>query len=466
MERKAERRIWIVAVTILLITTLFLGTVQVISAQNNDIERDSEDFLRLFQAAYYFLLNNYVDELDPETLFEGAMTGLFESLDDPYSIYLDDYAFQSLNDTTNGEFGGVGIYIARDWFSEDEKENGKLPYVHVVSPIEGTPAYKAGIHAGDYIYRIEGESAEGLNTDEISDLLRGKPGTSVNVTILRNKRFEIDFELTRAVIEIPTVKFDMIGNIGYMRIIQFTPFTADRVKDALEYFENNHYESLIIDLRNNGGGLLTSVVEICDFFFNEGTIVSTISRIPNENRIYRASEGTLVDEDLPIFTLIDGGSASASEILTGALKDRGRGVVLGQTSYGKGSVQQMIALGKSAMKFTISRYYTPSGISIDKTGITPDIEVEEILLTDDEMEYYRKILENNLIGLFIEKNPEADDATITEFIEELKAEEIYLEEAYLRYLIRVEQQRKMDNPPVYDLEFDETLKRALEQANL
>ena len=402
MKRKTERVLWVsVTLSLLLALTLIILAPSV-SAQSSSLS--TENYLRLFETAYYLILRNYVDEVPPEQLFRGAMKGLFDSLDDPYSLYLNEDELQSLTDTTSGQFGGVGLYISKDIFDETNA-NGRKPYVKVVSPIEGTPAYRAGIHSGDHIYKINEKSAKDLTTDEVSNLLRGPSGTDVTVTLLRSNDIIFDVVLTRAIIEIPTVKWDYInGKTGYLRIIQFTPYTAERVEEALRDFKKNKATSVIIDVRSNPGGLLNSVVDISDFFFDNGTIVSTRSRIPGENEIFKAKTGTLVTDDMEMFVIIDNGSASASEILTGVLKDRGRATIVGQTTYGKGSVQQMLMLGNSAIKLTMARYYTPSGVNIDKTGIEPDILVEDSELSEDDIQDYKILLEENRIGSFIDKN--------------------------------------------------------------
>ncbi len=466
MKRNNERLIWAgvtSSLAILVIFLIFTVSAPSVAAQTNySYNRDVEKYMNLLKNAYYYVLNNYVEEIPPEELFKGAMDGLFESLDDPYSVYLDEQAVQSLTDTTQGKFGGVGLYISKTTIFDEDNPYGRKPFVEVVSPIEGTPAYKAGIHSGDYIFEINGETAKDLSTTEVSDLLRGQPGTPVDVTFLRGENITFEVTLNRANIEIPTVKEDMINNdIGYMRIIQFTPFTAKRIEETLKTFKRNEYKALVIDLRGNPGGLLSSVVEISDYFFNDGIIVSTKSRIEDENEIYNARRGTLVDRDIPITVLIDNGSASASEILTGALKDRDRAVVIGQTSYGKGSVQTMVGLGESAIKLTMARYYTPSGISIDKTGIDPDVAVELPEFTEEELESYSRLIEKNTIRKFV-TDSDVNSRSINSFISELRNDDIVLTDHTLKRLINSEKNRLMDNPPVFDLQYDETLIKAIE----
>ena len=463
MKRKTERIMWISLIFSLLLVLSVVLLAPTVSAQSSGTS--TENYLRMFETAYYLILRNYVDEVPPETLFQGAMKGLFESLDDPYSLYLKEDELQSLTDTTSGRFGGVGLYISKEFFDE-KNPNGRRPYVKVVAPIEGTPAYKAGIHAGDYVYKINGESAEDLSTDEVSNLLRGIAGTDVEVTFLRGDNITFKVKLTRDNIEIPTVKWDYIdSNTGYLRIIQFTPYTALRVEEALRSFDRKNVDSVIIDVRNNPGGLLNSVVEISDFFFENGTIVSTRSRIPGENEVYNAGQGKIISDSTDIYMIINNGSASASEILTGVMKDRGRAVIVGGTTYGKGSVQQMLMLGNSAIKLTMARYYTPSGVNIDQTGIDPDILIEDEELSESDIADYKTLIEGNWIGSFIDSNKTPSPRDINDLISRLREEGINLEEDFLRIMIQNEKNRRMDDPPVFDLEFDKSLQKVMELIN-
>ncbi|MEA1911073.1 MAG: S41 family peptidase, partial [Spirochaetota bacterium] len=359
------------------------------------------------------------------------------------------------------KFGGVGLYISKP-SPGNSIEDPLDRFVQVVSPIEDTPAYRAGVHAGDYITKIEDESVVDLSIDEVVDRLRGDPGSDVIVSILRGKDIEFNITLTRAVIEIPTVKEAMLpGNIGYLRIIQFTPFTAERVKEAIQYFGNNSYTSLIIDVRGNPGGLLDSVADIGDFFLSSGPIVSTKSRIRSENEVFRATRRVLVPENLPIAVLIDRGSASAAEILAGALKDTGRGTLIGETSFGKGSVQKVMGFHTGGLKLTIARYYTPADINIDHIGIEPDREVKEKELSEEESDSLARILKGNLVSGFIDNFPDADENSRQNFIRELKQDGIVLEDRIIEKLIRNEYNRNLDIPPVYDLDFDIILQEAV-----
>jgi carboxyl-terminal processing protease len=316
---------------------------QVVAQGSQAATPSSDQSLALFEQVYRFIQQNYVDEVDPETLIEGALQGMFESLEDPHSAYLSAEEMRGLTDTTSGEFGGVGMYISKPVGSREGSG-----YIEIVSPIEDTPAYRAGLRAGDRIKLVEGESTAEMSVDEVVELLRGRPGTEVGVTILRGEDMEFPVALERAVIRVPTVKWDMIDETtAFLRIIQFTPYTDDRVREAIADFRAAGYESLIVDLRSNPGGLLSGVVDVAGAFFDGGPVVETRGRIPSENQSFVADDGLLVDAGIEVVVLIDGGSASASEILAGALKDRERATLIGETTYGKGSVQQVRRLGSA-----------------------------------------------------------------------------------------------------------------------
>ncbi len=457
--KNKERVLWVAVTAFLIAFTAFAFTTPKLSAlQSGD---EVNDYLSRFEYIFQFLLQNYVDEVPPKQLYEGAMKGMFESLNDPYSYYLTADDMEKMNDTTIGEFGGVGLYISKP-AKADIADDPYAKYVRVVSPIEDTPAYRAGIHAGDYIIKIEDEPVDDLTIDEVVDKLRGKPGTDVNVTLLRGGDIEFVKTLTRAIIEIPTVKEAMIpGGIGYLRIIQFTPYTDDRVKEAIKFFEKNNYKSMIIDVRGNPGGLLDTVAKVADFFLDSGVIVSTKSRIKSENEVFYAKRSILVPKNIPIAVLIDKGSASAAEILSGALKDTGRAVLVGETSFGKGSVQKILPFHEGGVKLTIAKYYTPSGVNIDKIGIDPDVEVKEKELTDKETEALGRILKEHLITNFVDKNPNPSPGQKADFISSLHKEGINLEDRLLERLIQNEINLKMDKPPVYDLDYDLALQEAV-----
>jgi carboxyl-terminal processing protease len=456
MEKKLkifkERTLWIVVTAFLVAVIVLLSFTPRVLAGNQEAE--TQRLLSTFFEVFRFVQEHYVDEekVDPDNLIEGALRGMFEALDDPHSAYLSPEEMRDLDDTTMGRFGGVGLIISKI-------DRG----VEVVSPIEGTPAYRAGVNAGDLIVAVDGVSVVDFNIDEVLSVLRGEPGSSVTMTIIRGKALRFDVRVVRDMIEVPTVRQDMIpGGIGYLRIIQFTPLTVDRVEEALRQFADSGYSSLIIDLRSNPGGLLSGVIDISDFFLSKGPIVSTRSRVASENHVfYASSRNTMVPEDLPIVVLIDRGSASASEILAGALQDTGRATIMGESSYGKGSVQQIKRVGDAGFRLTMSRYYTPLGKNIDQIGISPDVPVQEPELSEEEEQGLSRIIEEELIKDFLSRYPDPTDENIDSFEQELAGKEINLEDRYIRRLVRNELNRTNNDPPVYDLEFDLVLQEAV-----
>lgn len=443
-------------VALALVLTFTLVAVPKATAQDQNVQ----EYLSLLQSVYLYVLQNYVDEVDPQVLYEGAMKGLFEALNDPYSVFLDEQMMNDLNDTTSGKFGGIGLYISKPLPANVPA--GKKAWVEVVSPIEDTPGWKAGIRPGDYITHINDEPTEEMTMEQVLAKLRGEPNTQVTITIQRGANIRFTETITRAIIEIPTIKKAMVDkSIGYLRIIEFTPQTAQRVKESLDWLRQNGAQSLVIDLRNNPGGLLSSVVQVADMFIDSGVIVSTKSRNKYENNVYKAKSTIAISKDMPIVVLINKGSASAAEILAGALKDNKRAYLVGETSYGKGSVQQVIApVGKTGFKLTMSRYYTPSDANIDKLGITPDLIVKEPELTEQEERALSTLIEQNAFGTFAEKHPNATDREITAFVQGLKSTGISISERILRKMVRNELERTKISP-VFDLEYDIQLQEAI-----
>jgi carboxyl-terminal processing protease len=458
-----EKRIpWTLITGVLVLFFVFALLSPAAMADTNDAK--TRRLLYLLQYIFEFVESNYVDEIDPEVLAEGAFKGIFESLGDPHSAYLTASDLRGLRDTTSGEFGGVGLYINKQLVSKGSDGRDLPSYVEVVAPIEDTPAYRAGIQAGDLIVKVEGESTDGLILDDVVDKLRGPVDTTVTVTIRRGPVTSFDVPLTRAKIQVPTVKWAMIhGGIGYLRIIQFTHYTPEKIAEAVAFFNAQKYSRLIVDLRSNPGGLLDSVVASSDLFFDDGVIVSTRSRLERENKVFDASPGVLVPASVPMVVLIDNGSASASEIFAGVMKDRGRAVLLGTKTYGKGSVQQVheIPMGRGGFRLTMSRYYTPSGVSIDKVGIEPDRFIKDPDMTAEETAALAKLIESRKISRFVQENPEPAEKAVSGFVEQLAADFPGLGERILRRMIRSEVTRHMVAPPVYDMEYDTVLKEAV-----
>jgi len=338
-------------------------------AADTKFSNDTYKYLELFGDVFERVRRDYVEEVSDQELLENAINGMLTSLD-PHSGYMPAKSFQDMQEQTKGEFGGLGIEV--------NMENG---LVKVVSPIDDTPAAKAGVQPGDFIVGIDGKPAVGLTLNEAVEKMRGAPDTEITVTIRRAGMDPFDLKMKRAVIRVQSVRSRIEGDIGYVRVTSFNEQTQTGIEAAIKDINTKTGTKLrgyVLDLRNNPGGLLDQAVSVTDSFLERGEIVSTRTRRLEDTQRYNAKPGDLAGGK-PLVVLINDGSASASEIVAGALQDHGRAVVLGVKSFGKGSVQTIVPLGRgeSAMRLTTARYYTPSGRSIQATGIEPDIEVRQ-----------------------------------------------------------------------------------------
>ena len=354
------------------------------------IENEIYKKIDLFGEVLEKINKEYVDEINQSESMDSAINGLLQSLD-PYSAYMSPEIFNEMQTETSGEFGGLGIEVSM--------ESG---VVKVISPIDDTPASRAGIKAGDYIVKIDDTQVQGKSLSEAVDLMRGPVGSGIELTVRRRgEKKALTFTIIREIIEIKSVKADTLEkNIGYIRLTSFNENSAKQIEKEIKKLENNkEIKSYILDLRNNPGGLLSQAIKISDFFLDKGEIVSTKSRKPSENRKWFANQGDLTNGK-SIIVLINYGSASASEIVAGALKDHKRAILLGENSYGKGSVQSIIPLkNEGAIRLTVAKYYLPSGKSISEVGVSPDIEIEEETEefrikteTDNQLNYAIKLL--------------------------------------------------------------------------
>lgn len=359
-------------------------------------EADTYELLNLFGEVMERAKTSYVEEVDDKKLIESAINGMLVSLD-PHSSYLDAQSYKYMNEQTKGKFGGLGIEVTM--------ENG---VVKIVSPIDDTPAAKAGLKPGDYITNIDGEQVIGMSLNDAVDKMRGKVGSKVKLTIRRVGEKPFEVTLKREEVKIQSVKNDIkSGDVAYIRITSFSGDTDKMVEKAIKQAKKElkgNIKGVVLDVRNNPGGLLDQAVNISDLFLDKGEIVSTRSRNEEDTVRYTAKEGDIT-EGLPIVVMINDGSASASEILAGALQDHKRAIILGEKSFGKGSVQTVVPLGKyGAMRLTTARYYTPSGRSIQATGIIPDVEVHPAKVEEYINNYglseaeYRNALKNEATG--------------------------------------------------------------------
>tara|TARA_B100000780_G_scaffold170961_1_gene119668 strand:+ start:2635 stop:3786 length:1152 start_codon:yes stop_codon:yes gene_type:complete len=378
--------------TIIVIAILnFLIGVNYLYAKNSNELYEKID---LFSEVLETIKKEYVDEVNQAEVMDSAINGVLQSLD-PYSAYMSPKSFKGMQTDTKGEFGGLGIEIGM--------ESG---VVKVISPIDDTPASKAGIKSGDYIVKINDVQVQGKSLTEAVELMRGPVGSEINLTVRRkNVKKALDFKIKRAVIEVKSVIAKIIGDkkkIGYLRLKSFNENSNEQLSKSINKFEkNNKLNGYILDLRNNPGGLLTQAISITDFFLDDGEIVSTKGRRISETRRFFSRKGDGINGK-PLIVMINNGSASASEIVSGALKDHKRAIILGERTYGKGSVQAILPLKNGGgIRLTISKYYLPSGKSISEIGVLPDILVEEVgdnfrinSKTDNQLKYAVDLLKS------------------------------------------------------------------------
>lgn len=372
------------------IFSIYLIVSLITSAQANPNDELYKK-LDLFSDVLNTIKKEYVDEVKQDEVIDSAINGMLQSLD-PYSSYMSPEAFQNMNRDTKGEFGGLGIEITME-----------AGLVKIITPIEGTPADKAGVLAGDYIVKINGKQVKGMTLLDAVKLMRGKVGTSINITVRRPEiEDEIKFKITRAIIKIREVSAEIKSNVGYIRLRAFNEQSHNQLIKQLNKIINNKLDGYILDLRNNPGGLLSQAIKITETFLDGGEIVSTKGRDKNDIRIFNAKKGDKINKK-PLIILINQGSASASEIVSGALKDHKRAILVGEKSFGKGSVQSIIRLkNRGGLRLTTAKYYLPSGVSIHEKGVEPDITVKRNkddfkinTKTDNQLNYAIKLLKTS-----------------------------------------------------------------------
>jgi carboxyl-terminal processing protease len=368
--------------TLIIFLILYFGKV---SAQEETVY----DKIDLFGEVLDKINKEYVEEVDQSDTMDAAINGVLQSLD-PYSSYMSPKNLEEMQTETKGEFGGLGIEVGME-----------AGVVKVISPLDNSPAEREGVKAGDYIVKINDTQVQGKTLNEAVELMRGPVGSTLEITVRRvGLRKSLVFNITREIIQVASVKSEVLDEkIGYIRLTSFNENSDDQIKKKIKEFKKNKkIEGYILDLRNNPGGLLGQAIKISDFFLDDGEIVSTKGRKKNENQKWFAREGDIINGKA-LIVLINKGSASASEIVAGALKDHKRAVLVGEKSYGKGSVQSIIPLkNRGAIRLTISKYYLPSGKSISEVGVTPDITVEEesddfriLSENDNQLKFARKL---------------------------------------------------------------------------
>lgn len=363
--------------------------------------------LSIFNEVYNRVKDQYVEELTDKELVEKALNGMLQALD-PHSSYMNEEVYKEMQMDTSGTFGGLGIEITTD-----------KGFIKIISPIDDTPADKAGIQAGDYITHLNGESVVDMNLKEAIDIMRGEVGTPITITIIRGAEEPFDVELVRDTIKMASVKHRVLNNVGVLRVSTFNEQTTSGLKDSIKELEESENPPIgyVLDLRNNPGGLLTESVSVSDLFLEQGEIVSIRGREKKDVQVFSAKKGDLINKK-PLVILINEGSASASEIVAGALQDHDRAVIMGMKSFGKGSVQTIVPIDSGAIRLTIAKYYTPSGDSIQAVGIEPDVVVPraELNIIDNYFTFresdYKDALDNETT------NGDEEEATSTDILEQ------------------------------------------------
>ncbi|HRT76644.1 MAG TPA: S41 family peptidase [Spirochaetota bacterium] len=443
-----ERRFHLLVLAFL--TGLFIGiNVSFLSSATEPAHK----YLDYFHRVYQLILTEYVDEASPKDMFYGAIRGMINSLNDPFTRFLDEKSFEELKEMTTGKFQGVGIEITI--------QDGQ---VVVVTPIDDSPAMKAGIISGDVITTIDGKAVKGMKLEKIVKLIRGLPKSTVKLQVRREGFDEpMNFELERAPVKITSVEYDIIKekNIGYLRIKNFGSETTRDVTKALKFFNARGIKKIVIDVRNNPGGLLNSSIEISELLLERGkTIVSTRGKEGSGRvQVFKSQSEPIYRGALVM--LVNNGSASASEILAGAIRDNGRGKLLGVKTFGKGSVQKSFNLDDDiGVAITVAKYYTPSGELIHKKGIKPDYEVPLEKLSESEMKNLKIVREKKILEQFVRKETEYTEETKASFRAALSKDGVILPDKTANYILK-DWMYRFKKKPLYDIEFDLQLNEAI-----
>ncbi len=449
IKKFKERKLHLLIITFL--TGLFLG---INIANFSAATEGAHKYLDYFHQVYQIILTDYVDTVDNKNIFYGAIRGMIKALDDPFSRFLDESAYESLMEETSGKFVGIGVEIA-------VKDNE----IVVISPIDDTPAMKAGILAGDVIVKVNDKPVSDKDLSDIIKQIRGVPNTKVRIAVKRiGFKDPLDFDIERAAIKVNTVSYSILnesGDTGYMKVKLFSSDTAKDIEEALKYFNSKGIGKLIVDLRWNPGGLLDKAINAINLFLEKDQlIVSTRGREGSGNVSEFRATGTPLYRG-KLIVLVNDGSASASEIFSGAIRDNKRGKLLGEKTFGKGSVQKFYNLEDNiGVTITISKYYTPSGISIHGKGIEPDYKVESEKIPPEERDQIEIITKKKILEKFAAENKNYNDDTRQKFRRLLKDSNVAVPDRTADYILKRELY-KYSRPPVYDLEFDNQLKESI-----
>ncbi len=471
--RKTKLVIVILIITIGITQTIWTNGVdeQIIpalfaesNAQIVQTEDEISQNLKKLEVLYRLVERDFLFDIDHKAVYEEMAKGLFEGLQDEYSAYIVSKESTDFSEDTLGTYGGIGAYISKNFLEYRDFTKPETYMINITSVFPGSPAEAAGLLPGDLISHIDGEPVDDLEAEDSSSSLKGEAGTDVVLTILRNGR-TFDVTVTRQNVQTPTVSATLLdNNMGYLQITQFTESTAQQVQEKLNEISVDSLDSLIIDLRNNPGGIVDSTLRIADMILSDGKIVQIHSKAADKERVYIASPPVLVPTNIPIVLLVNEGSASSSEILAGALRDNNRATLIGSTTYGKGLIQIVSPFDDGYYTLTWSQYKTPNGNDIHKVGIPVDIEVDAMKVEEEDMDEYIEFIESNVATEFVEQHPEGTKEDYQLFLSENLPEERNLSDDVYSLILRRAYLMELpyDDRPIADVEYDTVLKRAVE----
>ena len=423
------------------------------------ISRDMATLERLYQ----YVEKNYLYDIDYDAVYEAMATALFEALGDKYTYYVTAEESDDYEEEVSGTYGGLGIYFSKTYVDYQDIDDESTIYAVITQVFPNTPSSKAGLKAGDYIIEIGGESVVDMEATECAKRMKGEPGTSVELTVKRGETiFKID--ITRAIITVPTVEYEMIEgtNTAYLRILEFSSSTYKAIEEALDALSKEGMEKLIIDLRDNPGGDVDVTLAIADLFISNSRLLSISYKDTSKNVTYVANNGVTVSPDVEVAILTNGGTASSAEIFSSAMKDNGRAVLFGTTTYGKGVMQVISSFGEGYTSITTASFVGPSGKTIHGEGVEPDYVIEEIVVEDDELDAYTELLNSKAVETFVDQNPDYTDANIRKFAKEQAGTGI--REIVLLLVARNEYLSRMnyDDRPLSDIVYDNVCKEAFD----
>ena len=414
------------------------------------------------QRLYLYLDKNFLYEIDYDKVYEAMATAMFDALDDKYTYYVTAEASDDYASEISGKYGGLGIYFSKTYVDYQNPEDESTVYCIITQVFPNTPSSKAGLIAGDLITHIDGEPVNDLEATECAKRMKGTAGSKVELTIKR-KNTTFSIELVREVITVPTVEYEMVdSNIAYLRILEFSTGTKTASKEALATLENEGMTGLILDLRDNPGGDVEVTLSIADMFISDKILLNVEYKDKTKNKTYKASSGTYVDSKVNVVILINEGTASSAEILSSTMRDNGRAVLLGATSYGKGVMQAISSFGEGYTSVTTASFLPPSGTVIHKEGVKPDIEVPTLVVTEEETEAYLELLKGTALEDFVASNPQYTPENVAAFVSSQK--ESGVREEVLAVAIRNEYYSNMsaEEKPIADVVYDPQLKAAYE----